>query len=94
MLMVPASIRPRPRGRGIPAAASVDAAMFTGFNKATTARSWNYDLVTGVPDILRRFNKATTARSWNLSLVPSPWHRKLSFNKATTARSWNYARRH
>ena len=60
-----ASMGPRPLGRGIGRSAARRSSGSSGFNGATTSRSWN-------PAALRRavrrtsgFNGATTSRSWN-----------------------------
>ena len=59
-------MRPRPRGRGIPGGEYCAIAALTGFNEATTARSWNCPSA-GLPCAHPLcFNEATTARSWNL----------------------------
>ncbi len=65
-LAAPASMEPRPLGRGMTPSSRRRAQNGIGFNGATTSRSWNEARTR----ILRqhgscRFNGATTSRSWN-----------------------------
>src|ERR1035437_384968 len=86
---LPASMRPRPRGRGIVPGSPEHPRCPRCFNEATTARSWTSHRDAHGLQLRTRFNEATTARSWNSDRSFARRGRRICFNEATTARSWN-----
>ncbi len=88
-----ASMEPRPLGRGMSGTWRPRRSA-TGFNGATTSRSWNVDpgRPRTVPEV-DGFNGATTSRSWNVHANVENVGRASRFNGATTSRSWNAVRR-
>ena len=87
-----ASMRPRPRGRGIHKPGLKD----TGKNTASMRpRPRGRGILDDYWDAerLQSFNEATTARSWNSCHHAPRTIDQTRFNEATTARSWNWGDR-
>ena len=86
----PASMEPRPGGRGMPPAAGLHKPSALGFNGATSRRTWNEP-----PESVARIQ--VDSLQWShvpedvecINTITAARHRRPGFNGATSRRTWN-----